>query len=359
MDKLALVEQLGEFGLSEKEIAAYLTILDHGETTITVVAEEADISRRYTYQIVKSLDDREFVELNDHVTPTTVRANEPEVPIRRLREGLDSIEPLLESRRTDPRDSIEQFEVIKTRETVLKRLRQLIEDTEDGVQLSVAASILPKIEAELRAAVERGVFVQLLVSDVDPDTAPERFAGLGSVVRITRHWSPLLLVADDIDVALLPPRGLIEQPSAEIQAIKTHNDVLVYLLRGANLYEWSKGREASVMDPPPLPQTISAFGFATFVAALYRRAGTDIRVTAQIRPVRHDGAADRPFDSIEGDLVGVQQYFISPSTDTIPPQNTLEVETDDGTVAIGGVGAFLEDYEAREVTLRAAGGGRE
>ncbi len=62
---------------------AYVTILRNGATTIRVVSEEADISKSYAYDIVGKLEERNLIEIDDHVQPTQLRAIPPA-------EGIDN-----------------------------------------------------------------------------------------------------------------------------------------------------------------------------------------------------------------------------------------------------------------------------
>ena len=48
MGEQSLVQQLSGSGLSETEAQAYLCVLEHGEATMTAIAEGADLSRRYS-----------------------------------------------------------------------------------------------------------------------------------------------------------------------------------------------------------------------------------------------------------------------------------------------------------------------
>jgi len=101
------------------------------------------VSKRYVYSVSESLAERGFVEVNDHVVPTTIRANPPDEVINRLRSDVDAIRPGLEERFSRVERQTEQFEVIKSRVTVIKRIRSLLADADSEVTLSIAAGHLP------------------------------------------------------------------------------------------------------------------------------------------------------------------------------------------------------------------------
>jgi len=64
-----------------------------GEAKASTVADAAGVSKRYVYSVSESLAERGFVEVNDHVVPTTIRANPPDEVINRLRSDVDAIRP--------------------------------------------------------------------------------------------------------------------------------------------------------------------------------------------------------------------------------------------------------------------------
>jgi len=75
MEDSSLIDRLERLGLSEKEIDTYLSILEHGEAKASTIADDAGVSKRYVYSVSEKLEDRGFVEVNDHAVPTLIRAN--------------------------------------------------------------------------------------------------------------------------------------------------------------------------------------------------------------------------------------------------------------------------------------------
>ncbi|MCU4971685.1 TrmB family transcriptional regulator [Halobacteria archaeon AArc-m2/3/4] len=346
MDEATLADRLRQLGLSEKEIDTYLTILDHGEAKASTVADDAGVSKRYVYSVSEKLDDRGFVEVNDHVVPTTIRAHPPEEVVDKLTTELQALEPALTDRYGDVPEQHQEFEVIKTRTTVLKRIRELLERAEDEITLSVPATLLEEIEDELRETVDRGVLVILLVSG-EESPEEERFDGVASVVRIWGENAPLIVTADRRQ-GLFAPNEMLVRTNSGKRGIAIAQEQLVPIIVGSFFGNyWPMATQAYVTDPTALPETYTGFRHAVLQSTLHLEAGTDVRVTAQARPVRTDDYA-----TIEGLLVGVRQSLLAPTRDTFAVENALIVETDDGeTVTLGGEGAFVEDFETRRVTL--------
>ena len=56
-------DHLGAFGLSTKEIDAYLAVLRAGAATTGEVSRAADVSQGYVYELAEALTDRGLVDV--------------------------------------------------------------------------------------------------------------------------------------------------------------------------------------------------------------------------------------------------------------------------------------------------------
>lgn len=348
MDDATLERLLRKFGLSEKEVDTYLTILDHGEAKASTIADDAGVSKRYVYSLSERLEERGFVEVDDHVTPTTIRANAPDAVIDRLEEDLDAIEPALEARYSRTAPTAQLFEVVKSRVTVVKRITELLDAAEEEVTLTVPSRHLDEVRDALADAVDRGVLVLLVVTGVDPADLDE--TGLASATRAWSQPMPTILTVDR-SRGLLAPTEMLERANTDQQAIAFTQPQLVPVLVGSFLANyWPMATETAVAEPAPLPFTGRNVRRVAFQATLRLRADERIRAHVTGRPVGSD-------DEIEvvGEVVEVRQGLLDPPTNTAPIEHALVLETDDGTVTVGGEGAFVEDVEAISVTLEAAG----
>ncbi|GAB7091524.1 transcriptional regulator TrmB [Halorubrum luteum] len=346
MDDRTLTDLLRRFGLSEKEVDTYLTLLEHGEAKASTVADAAGVSKRYVYSVSESLANRGFVEVNDHVVPTTIRANPPEEVIGRLREDVESIRPGLEERFSRVDERAEQFEVIKSRVTVLKRVRSLVADAETGLILSVPGEHLSEIREALAAAVDRGVFVLLIVSDTVevPD--------VDGVASVTRSWTeamPTLLTVDSAAGVVAPPE-LLQRSNTDRQAIVFAQEQLAPVIVGSFLGNyWPAATEVATAPPNDLPIETANFRDAVLQATLHLRDEVPLRAIVGGRFTDDDTPIE-----LEGTVVGVNQGMVEPANNEFPVQHSLVVESDDRTVTVGGPGAFVEDVEADLVRLERA-----
>lgn len=346
MDDASLADTLQRFGFSDKEVDTYLTILELGEAKASTIAEEAGVSKRYVYSIAEKLSERGFVGVNDHVVPTTIRANPPADVVEALTSDLDDVRPALESRfsRATPRS--ERFEVVKSRVTVLKRISELVSRAETEVTLGIPYHLLDEVADDLRDAVERGVLVILLVAGVEPGTNA-RLSGLASVARAWDQPMPTMLTVDH-EAGLVAPAEMITRSKSEARAFVFAQEQLGPVIVGSFLGNyWPMAAEVYTREPETLPATYDDFRHAVFEATLHVRRGDDVAARVTGRPVYFD---DGPTE-LDGRIVDVRQGLLVPSTNSFPVENTLVVEDDEGTFSVGGDGAFVEDFEADSVEL--------
>ncbi|WP_273838359.1 TrmB family transcriptional regulator sugar-binding domain-containing protein [Halococcus sp. PRR34] len=347
MNDPSIEQLLQQFGLSDKEIDTYLAILEQGEAKASVIADEADVSKRHVYSVAETLADRGFVEVNDHVVPTTIRAHSPENVVDTLADGLEKMEPALESRFSQAAPRSESFEVVKSRVTVLKRIAELLGRAEGEVMLAIPYRLLDDVATELRDAIERDVLVVLLVTGTDLDDGPD-LDGLASVARVWDQPTPTILTVDR-ELGLVAPPEMLSRANNATQAIAFAQEQLGPVIVGSFLGNYfPMASEIYAADPEPLPTTYRDFRHAVLQAALHIRTGSAVRAHVTGRPL-HD--EDGPTE-LDGVVVDIRQSLLEPTNSSFPVENTLIIETNDGTYNAGGQGAFVEDFEASMVELQ-------
>ena len=344
MDDATLRANLRRFGLSEKEVDTYLTLLEYGEATASTIADVAGVSKRYVYSVSETLADRGFVEVTDHVVPTTIHALPPETVIDELVRDAKSMQPALEARYTRTEPSADHFEIVKSRVTVLKRIRAFIDDADEELTLSIPLAVIDEVDDALQAARDRGVLVVLLVSGT-VELPPE----LTHLASVTRVWSETMTAMLTVDrrVGVIAPIEMVASAHSDTQAIvfaQEHLGPVVVASFFGNY--WPVGREAAVTDPVELPVTAENFWHIIFQATLWLRADADLRATIEGRTT-----ADNERVDIDCRIVDVTQGLIEPTNNSFPVEHSLTVEADGQTYTVGGYGAFLEDIEADRVTL--------
>ncbi|MFC4448856.1 TrmB family transcriptional regulator [Halorussus aquaticus] len=346
MDDPTLSRLLREFGFSDKEIDIYLTVLDHGEAKASVVADDAGVSKRYVYSVSEDLAERGFVSVNDHSVPTTIRAVPPEEVVDALTDTAEQMRPALESRYSRVAPQSDEFEVIKARVTVLKRITALIRETDEEVTLSVPHDHLSEVADELRDAVDRGVLVLLVVTGADPG-ADLGLDGLATVARAWEESMPTMITADRTRSIVAPPEMIARSNSGERAIAFTQRQLAPVMIGSFFGNYWPMAQEVYVADAHDLPETYDDFRQAVLQATLHLRTGRELVATVRGQPTDGD---DGPGE-IEGQVVAVRQGLVEPANNSFPVEAALVVETGAGRYSVGGDGAFVEDYEASEVVL--------
>lgn len=372
MDRATLSTHLQTLGLSRTDTEMYLTALEHADGADTAtVAATTELTPDEVEDASLRLADRGFVtvEFGDSEDETTISAQPLESVLETMGDALGTLESSVERDRhgsstdtaLETTDS-PPFDAIGDRETVFDRIRALIDDASEEVALSIPASVLGVFEDELRAAVDRGVLVELLVGG-DDELTETRFEGLSSVARVWSQEPPVLCLAD-YERAVLAPAEMVgltgstsDTPSeTDLHAIQITQRQLVFVIMGSFFGNyWRIATQLYAASPDPLPQTYSNIRHAVFQATRLLETGARVRVDAEARPV---GVEE--FTTVSGELVDVRQSLLEPVHESFAIENALiiererdgdeETETAEGErITLGGESAFVEEYKTRSV----------
>lgn len=342
-DDRALREELSVFGLSDTEIDTYFALLSQGEATTRTVSEDADVTQRAVYGIAERLERRGLVRVKDHASPTTISALPPKEAMENLSNRLESITPSLEERFDDATEQAPEIQMIKSRDTALRRLRSALSQAETEAFVAVPKRVYSEIERELRNAADRGVFSFLLLGEIDESEDDEYdFTGVADVVRYWDASLPFLYIVDD-ESAMIGDPHVLAIPHNEEEAVTVSQEHLTGSILGMYLSAyWPASKVQYVTEPDPLPASFDWFREAVFHAFLHRQEGRDFWADV----VTESG------ESISGKVTDVRQAFVEPSSNDYTLETSLYLETDDGEVSFGGPGSFIEHYTAETVALR-------
>lgn len=340
-----VVASLTTFGLSEKEALAYVTILRNGTTTIRVVSEETDISKSYAYDIVSKLEERDLIEIDDHVQPTQLRAVPPSEGIENLVSQLHTIETQLEELFDSASYEQQKFSIIKSRRTILSNLNDLIDSAESEIVLSLPASVLHRVEKSLEAAQNRDVFCMLLVTEHGDNISIDE-----DVANIVQTWSapaPVTLTIDRTDGIVSSADAILNSNSDEYAIYHAEEHIVSSLFDSFIANYWPMGEQIYVGQPSQIPKTYTSFRHAVFDATLHLRDGNTVVAELELRPTQDGG----PFETRTATIVDVKQSIVRPFSNEFPTQESFVVEIDDEQFTVGGSKAFLEDFEAESITF--------
>ncbi|GAA0464836.1 TrmB family transcriptional regulator (plasmid) [Halococcus dombrowskii] len=349
MNEDDIIDRLTRFGLSDKEALAYLSILRNGNTQISVVSEEADLSKSYTYDVVDKLEAKNLIEIDDHIVPTQIRALPPSQGIENLVSQLSTIEAELESIFDTENYEQETFSIIKARQTILGKLNDLIGSAESEIVLSLPASALEAVEESLRSACGRETFCMLLITEYG-----DEFSVDDSLATIVQSWdapAPVMLTTDRSDGVVASADAVLDSNSNEYAIYHAETHIVSALFDSFIANHWQMGTQEYVADAGTLPKAYDSFRHAIFDVALHRAQDRAIEAELSVRPPQ----TTDPFETITEPVVDVKQSLVRPYSNDLPTQESLVLGSDDHQFEVGGPRTFLEDYEATDVTLHPAG----
>jgi len=158
---MELVEQLIHFGLTRQESTIYLTLQVNGELTGYEVAKLTGISRSNTYNALAGIVEKGAAYVMEgNVTKYTA------VPFeefsRNIIRNLDSIREKAIKNMPSRKKETDGYITIKGEENILNKLRNMLEECEKRIYISVSSHILDIIEADLKKLVERDIKVVIL-----------------------------------------------------------------------------------------------------------------------------------------------------------------------------------------------------
>ncbi|KAA9396598.1 TrmB family transcriptional regulator [Haloarcula sp. CBA1130] len=346
MNEDDIVDNLTRFGLSEKEALAYVTILQNGSTTIRVISDETDISKSYAYDIVGNLEERNLIQIDDHVQPTQLRAIPPSEGIENLVSQLHTIETQLDDLFDSESYEQQRFSIIKSRRTILAQLVDLIDSATEEIILALPASVLHRVEDSLQAAQDRSVFCMLLVTEYDGEIPISE-----SIANVVQTWNapaPVTLTTDRSDGIVSSADAVLNSNSDDYAIYHAEEHIVSSLFDSFIANYWPMGEQACVAEKGSLPRTFTSFRHAVFEATLYLMEGKPVTAEIEIRPTQSEDA----FKTTTGTIIDVKQSLVRPFSNEFPTQESFVVETADETFTVGGSKAFLEDFEARDITLK-------
>jgi sugar-specific transcriptional regulator TrmB len=352
MPEQTLRDHLVAFGLSEKEADAYLVVLRSGQSTTSEVAQAADISQGYVYELASELVERGLITLDESTTPTRLRARSPEEALGTFSERLDQLSDELDQlyRCAEPGDPA--IELVHSRSTVRKRIARTVDRAQDEVVATLPASEFTHLRTALAEARDRGVTIYLqLVSPLEKLPADIDWDSHGTVVKTWDATPPVTVVADERAGVMGAHSILSGRHDSAYALVFSQPDIAGAFFGNTVSNFWPMGELRHVATPDPLPATYDHIRTAVTNAALHRAAGRSLRADVTIRQVGSEETST--YEDVA--VVDVRQHLVGEPTNEFPIENSLVFDTPDGPIAAGGndgsLQPFYEGYAAVSVTL--------
>ncbi|WP_253737381.1 HTH-type sugar sensing transcriptional regulator TrmB [Halohasta salina] len=333
------LDTVGErFNLGEYEIDAYLVVLEHGQLTASEIADRTDIPQPRVYDTVRSLADRQLVELRES-RPMRIVAIDPEEAFGEIQTSFTELVDELVARYTAPARETEAVSLVKSRSTIVRHLAECIESAEYELAVSLTPELLEEFGDTLAARTAAGVSVDLLVTPASaaPEPASFDYLSVATTVRARRGiTTPVVAVADGERSVYATQNAL--RNDTDRYGVIFNRSALGFLVSGFfGTVLWTTAETlATDSSERPFPRKYASI----------RRAVKDIRGLGGEFYATVEGRDVETGESrvCSGKVVGVD------FTDS-EEVASLTVATDSGRVEIGGRVAALEDIEGREIHI--------
>jgi len=338
-DLRTTLDAVGErFNLGEYEIDAYLVVLEHGQLTASEIADRTDIPQPRVYDTVRSLADRQLVELQES-RPMRIVAIDPEEAFGEIQSSFTELVDELVARYTAPARDTEAVTLVKSRSTIVRHLAECIESAEYELAVSLTPELLEEFADTLAARTAAGVSVDLLVTPASAAPEPGSFdyLSVATTVRARRGiTTPVVAVADG-ERSVYATQDAFRNDTDRYGVI-FNRSALGFLVSGFfGTVLWTTAETlATDGSERPFPRKYASI----------RRAVKDIR-----------GLGGEFYATVEGRDVETGEPRVCSGrvvgvdfTDS-EEVASLTVATDTGTVEVGGRVAALEDIEGREIHI--------
>lgn len=338
-DPRDVLERVGaRFDFTEYEAEAYLAVLEHGRVTAAELADLTSIPQPRVYDTVRSLADRNLVDLHES-RPMEVVAIDPREAFADVRTSLDDLEDALERAYAAPAPGGEAVTLVKSRSTIVRNLRDTVEAADYELLLSLTPDLLAAFEDEIREARARGVAIDLLLSPAAevPDPEDYDYAAVATTARARRGvTTPVVAVADGRHSVYATREAL--RANQDRYGVVFNRSELGFLVTGFLLTAVWSSAESLVEDAVRRP--------------FPRRYATVRRCITELAAAEGEFyAAIRGRDVVTGDSRTVRGRVADRSVGTAHETAALVLDTEDGRVEVGGQAAALEDVEAHEIVV--------
>jgi sugar-specific transcriptional regulator TrmB len=345
-----LLQHLQDLGLTEYQSRAYVAAVGAGEARPSELVDDSGVPQGRIYGVIDDLEELGLVEVRSGSQGKVVSAPSPQTVLadlkrRRIDDLSDSISAATSEleqrhRRTDT-DRNDFVSMVKRDETAKRHAKQAIEAAEYWLTVCIPDSLYGELESYLREAVDRGTTVRLLLTGTDP---AEVDFDLDDRFRIRYREAADTFVVADRTYGIFSSK----HPAQDRQPyIITQEPNLVLLFQNYGQQVWNASRV--VQEVSTFPRRYLDPWRA--ISELGELLDGDADLVAIVDGRRTDSRERRTW---EGPIVAHEiggpaeiDYTNSP-----PTFASLTLETDDGTVTVGGWKATFEDIAARGIEVR-------
>lgn len=356
MDSDELVDTLEDAGLSPYQADAFVSLLELGSASATDVASASSVPDPRIYDVLRDLEEQGYIETYEQDS-LHARAHDPAEVLADLRSRADRFEMAadeIEDRWERPDIEDHRVSIVKRLDTVLAQTDELIRSATNQVQIGLTPVQFEELSDALATALENDVDVKVcLVPPTATDDAfePPTDDALARTCTEARYRdlpSPFVALVDR-SWTCFAPHGESTNEFGVIVNDRTHAYVFHWYYLTC-MWEVQETIYSAGSNEPPITyvdlrqclrdvlpllesgRTIVATvrGFATNTGRKVTRRGTITDVT--YAGVDSSDEQAKPLAQLAG-------------------RASLALETEEGTVSLGGWGAMIEDIEATRITI--------
>jgi sugar-specific transcriptional regulator TrmB len=349
MDTDELHTVLEEAGLSPYQANAYATLLELGSASASEIATTSGVPQPRIYDVLRGLEDDGYVTTYDR-DRLYAQANDPSEALSGLRGAIERYQTAIgeiESRYQASEVDEGDVSLVRRFRTVFEHAREVIETVDDHIQLAATPDQFRKLNAELHAAYERGVHVQLSLYVPPGDDLPldrSEFGGVCTEVRRRDLQGPFLLLADRQRACYATQSDLSDEYGVLVNDYTTAYVFHWYYL--TRLWEVYEEIYDDRSDQPPH----SFVEITDCIRAIEAPLDEDAIVTGHIHGefVRTGRGCDLSGRFVDVEYTGSRTDEAPASLVELAAEARIRFTTDDDdNYTIGGRGAHTEDVAAK------------
>lgn len=345
MNASELEATLETAGFSPYQASVYVALLELGAATVPEIAEESGVPDSRVYDVLRSLESDGYVEVYEQES-LRARVHDYERLQNRLRERAtrySSARDEIERRWEEPPIEETVVNAVTRFETVLERAAEAIETADTQVQIAASPEQYRTLRPALRTASENGTSVYLALSTTDSETLPDP-ESVASVCTEARHRelpSPFVAIVDRSKVFFAPHDDSTDEYGLIVDD-RTHAYVLHWFFLTSQWAVWEpigpdERTNADYLDIRYLVRDLEPL----------LEAGKTVRV--HVDGVDIESGQQRTVEGVVRTVVG---NSTGTESATRGGRVALELETDSGTVEVGGWGTLVEDIEAHRLRVQ-------
>lgn len=352
MSEIELVDRLQNIGLTEYQSRAYVAAVSLGTATPGELADESGVPQARIYDVIEDLSEKGFVEEQVRDGTKVVSAPEPGVVLEEFKNRhVDEFNATVQSaisglsqmyQRETNTDGF--VSMVSLEKSARRHIRRAIDDADWWLALSLPRATYDAVADDVKAAVDRGVTVRLVVHDADPTA--ERDIRFPADVHVRRRS-----IADTLAVA--------DRSYGVFNSDLPHADSSPYIVtQEANLVLLFQNYFQQFWSTSEVVQTGDAFPrWYLDPWRVITDLGTDLEGRAFTAHVVGYRPAENRDGEWTGELVGLELTgpVEGDFTSALPVRATLRIDTGNEVLAIGGWKATVEDVAASAIRLERTG----